>query len=55
MTTCPHFTESRATLFDQIVPNFKKLTKQRQLDILVFGYEPNEPEMKKKTMEKLGF
>ena len=38
ITTCPHFIESRSTLFDQIeqgfVPNFKKLTKQRKFDIL---------------------
>ena len=48
---CPYFTEMRLKLFDQIeqgfIPNFKRLTMQRQYDILIYGYEPQNPEMKK--------
>ena len=48
---CPYFTEMRAKLFDQIeqgfIPTFKRLTMQRQYDILIYGYEPQNPEMKK--------
>ena len=51
MIICPHFSEVRKKLFDQIeqgfIPNFKRLTKQRQYDILIYGYEPNNAEMKK--------
>ena len=48
---CPHFTEQRRTLFDKMeqnfIPNFKKLTMKRQFEILVYGYEPQNPEMKR--------
>ena len=48
---CLHFTEQRRTLFDQMeqnyIPNLKKLTMKRQFEILVYGYEPKNPEMKR--------
>ena len=41
----------RRTLFDQIeqgfIPNFKSLSINRQLEILLYGYEPNNPELKR--------
>ena len=48
---CPLFTDARRTLFDQVeqsfIPNFKKLPKKRQVEILTQGYEPENHEMKK--------
>ena len=47
---CPHFAEKRRALFDQVaqnfIPNFLRLSKKRQFEILVHGYEPFNPEMK---------
>ena len=48
---CPHFAVHRQALFDlmeqKYIPNFKKLSMKRQFEILVFGYEPQNPEMKR--------
>ena len=48
---CPHFARLRETLFNQmeqnLFPNFKKLSMHQQLEILVNGYETNNPEMKR--------
>ena len=45
---CPHFTELRQTLFDEIetnfIPFFKKLSIKRQFEILL--YDPYNPELK---------
>ena len=47
---CPGFSNFRNILFDQIqknfIPNFSKLSMKRQYEILVFGYEPYNHEMK---------
>ena len=47
---CPHFTVMRRTLFDRIeqefITNFKRLSVNQQFEILVYGYEINNPEMK---------
>ena len=49
----PHFAAMRRILFDQIeqqfIPNFKRLSKNRQFEKLVYGYEPNNPESHYKT------
>ena len=46
---CPNFTEMRKTLFDQVeqnfIPQFKKLSPRRQLEILVCGYQPYDREL----------
>ena len=51
MIACPYFTEIRSKLFDHIehgfIPNFKRISMQKKYDILIYGYEPNNPEMKK--------
>ena len=48
---CPHFADQRQTLFDlmeqKYIPNFKKHSMKRQFEILVYGYEPQNPEMKR--------
>ena len=40
----------RKVLYDQIeqnfIPNFKKLSSKRQYEILVYGYDPDNPELK---------
>ena len=40
----------RRTLFDQIeqgyIPQFRSVSINRQLEILLYGYEPNNPELK---------
>ena len=49
ITLCPNFTEMRKTLFDQVeqnyIPQFKKLSLRRQFEILVYGYQPYDPEL----------
>ena len=49
ITQCPNFTEMRNTLFDQVeqnyIPQFKKLSLRRQFEILVYGYQPYDPEL----------
>ena len=49
--SCPHFAVMRRTLLDRIeqdfIPKFKSLSINRQFQILIFGYEPNNPEMKR--------
>ena len=51
ITKCPHFAEQRQTVLDQIeqhyMPRFKSLSFSRQFEILVEGFEPDNPEMKK--------
>ena len=51
IVVCPHFSHLRETLFNQMeqnfIPNFKKLSMNRQFEILVNGYETNNPEMKR--------
>ena len=51
ITKCPHFAEQRRTLLDQIeqqfIPKFKTLSFNRQFEILVEGFEPENPEMKR--------
>ena len=50
ITQCFLYTEERRILFDQVsqfVPNFPKLSKKRQYDILVFGHEPENVDMLK--------
>ena len=51
MINCPSYAEERRILFDQVeqtyIPNFRKLTQKRKLEILVEGYEPENYEMKK--------
>ena len=51
ITKCPHFAEQRQTVLDQIeqqfIPKFKRLSLNRQFEILVEGFEPDNPEMKK--------
>ena len=48
---CPLFTDARRILFDQVeqsfIPNFKKISKKRQLEILLQGFEPENHEMRK--------
>ena len=50
ITVCPYFAEMRKILYDQIeqnfIPNFKKLSNKRQYEILVYGYDPDNPELK---------
>ena len=47
---CPGFLNLRKILFEQIqknfIPNFPKLSMKRQYEILVFGYEPYNHELK---------
>ena len=49
ITQCPNFTEMRKTLFDQVeqnyIPRFKKLSLRTQFEILVYGYQPYDPEL----------
>ena len=51
ITSCPHFIDMRNVLYDQIeqnfIPNFKKLSSKRQYEILVYGYDPDNPELKR--------
>ena len=48
---CPHFAEQRRTVHDQIeqkfIPKFKTLSFNRQFEILVEGFDPDNPEMKR--------
>ena len=48
---CPKFAGMRRTLFDQIeqdyIPMFKRLSMNRQLEILLHGYDPTNPELKR--------
>ena len=50
ITKCPHFAEQRRTVLDQIeqqfIPKFKTLSFNGQFEILVEGFEPENPEMK---------
>ena len=50
ITQCPRYMGARQTLYDQVeqnfIPNFRKLSLKKQLDILIFGYEPFNPEMR---------
>lgn len=46
MTQCPLFTENRQILFNKIkyfIPNFENLSKNRQYEILLLGYEIDNP------------
>ena len=46
MTQCPLYTENRQILFDKIksfIPNFENLSKSRQHEILLLGYEIDNP------------
>ena len=49
ITQCPKFTEMPQILFDQVeqnfIPQFKKLSSRRQFNILVYGYQPHDPEL----------
>ena len=49
ITQCPKFTEMRKILFDQVeqkfIPQFRKLSLRMQFDILVYGYQPHDPEL----------
>ena len=49
ITECWLYTEERRILYDQVeqnfIPNFKKLSKKRQCEILIFGYEINNKEL----------
>ena len=51
LIVCPHFTEQRRTLFDRIkqnfIPKFRKLSQKSQYEILVEGYDPENPELTK--------
>ena len=50
ITTCTIFTDHRSILFTQIeqfIPNFKKLAKKRQYEILMYGYEIDNVELTK--------
>ena len=51
ITKCPHFAEQRQAVLDQIeqqfIPKFKTLSFNRQFEILVEGFEPDNPEMKR--------
>ena len=51
ITKCPNFAEQRRTVLDQIeqqfIPKFKTLSFNRQFEILVEGFEPDNPEMKR--------
>ena len=51
ITKCPHFAEQRQTVLDQIeqnfIPKFKSLSFNRQFEILVEGYDPDNPELKR--------
>ena len=51
ITQCPQYAEQRQTVLDQIeqhfMPRFKNLSFKRQFEILVVGFEPDNPEMKK--------
>ena len=51
LIVCPHYTEQRRTLFDRVeqnfIPKFRKLSQKRQYEILVEGYDPENPELKK--------
>ena len=51
LIVCPHFTEQRRTLFDQVeqtfIPRFRKLTQKRQYEILVEGFDPENLELRK--------
>ena len=45
---CPKYAEERQILYDrmlQFIPNFKRLPQIRQCQILVFGYQPTDPEL----------
>ena len=50
ITQCPRYAEERRTLYDrmlQFVPNFLRLPIKRQYEILIFGYQPTDPELLK--------
>ena len=51
ITQCPLYAEKRQTLYDQVeqqfIPSFRRISLKRQYEILVYGYEPDNPEMKK--------
>ena len=51
ITQCPYYAEQRQTVIDQIeqhfMPRFKSLSFKRQFEMLVVGFEPDNPEMKK--------
>ena len=50
ITQCWLYTEERQNLFNkmkQYIPNFPNITKKRQFEILLYGYEPRNPEMTK--------
>jgi len=47
---CPEYAVHRRTLHDQVeqfIPNFRKLPFKRQFDILIYGYDPSNMELKK--------
>ena len=50
ITQCPNLTEARRILYDQVeqlfIPHFKKLSLRKQFDILVHGYDAQNPELK---------
>ena len=56
ITKCPHFAEQRQTVLDQIeqhfIPKFKSLSFNRQFEILVEGYDPDNPELKRIWTQK---
>ena len=58
ITQCPKYAEERRTLYDrmlQFVPSFKHLSQKRQFEILVFGYQPTDPELHRINTKILKF
>jgi hypothetical protein len=49
ITQCPYFTDARRRLFGQVqkfIPNISRLTKLRQYEILVLGYDIHNEELR---------
>ena len=56
--TCPRYAEERRTLYDrmiQFIPNFKRLPHKRQYEILIFGYQPKDPDLIKINTQIMKF
>ena len=56
--TCPCYVEERLTLYDRItqfIPNFKRLPQKRQFEILIFGYQPKDPDLVKINTQIMKF
>ena len=50
ITMCPQYAEERRNLYNQMlqfIPNFTGLPSKRQFEILVFGYQPSDPDLTK--------